>query len=269
MSVMSAAEARQGGGASPDFPPRRRRIATSAAGQDDNDAAGPPLDEGVLPPAVEDVRAGAGERHVSALRVTQVRMVRQVSVRRMRASGIGPVTAAQVRVPPQARVDMEAQVGAAAEARVATEAQVAGQVRVTGSARVAGYARVASQRRMTSQAGVAGRQAPQHRPGAVRLTRRGRMVVAGFAILVVIAAATLLSMAAAGSVQASSHASAPGSAYRGMTQVVVQPGQTLWSIATAADPSANTWGVVQQIVSVNALSSANVQSGELLWVPKG
>jgi LysM repeat protein len=54
-----------------------------------------------------------------------------------------------------------------------------------------------------------------------------------------------------------------------MTQVVVQPGQTLWSVAAAAEPSANAWAVVQQIIDVNALSSANVQAGELLWVPKG
>jgi LysM domain len=58
-----------------------------------------------------------------------------------------------------------------------------------------------------------------------------------------------------------------GSPYHGMTQVVVRPGQTLWSIAAAAEPSGNLWGVVQQIINVNALSSANVQAGQLLWVP--
>jgi LysM repeat protein len=54
-----------------------------------------------------------------------------------------------------------------------------------------------------------------------------------------------------------------------MTQVVVQPGQTLWSIAAAAEPSANPWTVVQQIIDANALSGARVQAGQLLWVPKG
>ena len=39
MSVMSAAEARQGAGASPEIPPRRLQIARSVAGQEDTDAA--------------------------------------------------------------------------------------------------------------------------------------------------------------------------------------------------------------------------------------
>jgi nucleoid-associated protein YgaU len=102
----------------------------------------------------------------------------------------------------------------------------------------------------------------------VRLTRRGRRVVAGFVLGVIIVVVTVLWMSVAGSVQASSHAGAPGSAYRGMTQVVVQPGQTLWSIATAAEPSGNLWAVVQQIINVNALNGAEIQSGQLLWVPK-
>jgi predicted metal-binding membrane protein len=107
------------------------------------------------------------------------------------------------------------------------------------------------------------------RPGAIRLTRRGRRVVAGLAVLAVIAAATLLWMTAAGSVQASSRGGSPASPYQGMTQVVVRPGQTLWSIAAAAQPSANAWSVVQQITEVNALSGPTVHAGQLLWVPKG
>jgi nucleoid-associated protein YgaU len=106
------------------------------------------------------------------------------------------------------------------------------------------------------------------RPGPVRLTRRGRRVVTGFVLGVVIVAVTVLWMSVAGSVQASSHASAPRSAYRGMTQVVVQPGQTLWSIAATAEPSGNLWAVVQQIINVNTLSGAEIQTGQLLWVPK-
>jgi nucleoid-associated protein YgaU len=223
MSVMSAAEARQVAGASPDIPPPRLRIATSAAGQDEPAT-------GASPPGTGGQPAGWGhatERCASALRVTQVRVVRQVSVRTLRARGARSMTVPQPRPPEQARQAEARQ----AEARMAEPAA--------------------------------------RRPGTIRLTRRGRRVVAGFAIVVVIVAVTLLWMAAAGSVQASSHASPPGSAYHGMTQVVVQPGQTLWSIAAAAEPSGNSWAVVQQIIDVNALTSANVQAGELLWVPEG
>jgi nucleoid-associated protein YgaU len=124
------------------------------------------------------------------------------------------------------------------------------------------------QARMTRQAQVTTQARVAQRPGPVRLTRRGRRVLVGLVIGVIIVAVTVLWMSAAGSVQASSHGSAAGSPYRGMTQVVVRPGQTLWSIAAAAEPSGNMWAVVQQIINVNALSSANVQAGQLLWVPR-
>ena len=52
-----------------------------------------------------------------------------------------------------------------------------------------------------------------------------------------------------------------------MHQVVVQPGQTLWSIAATADPTADPRDVVQEIMSTNALGSPSIKAGELLWVP--
>jgi hypothetical protein len=251
MSVMSAAEARQGAGASPEIPPRRLQIATPAAGQDDADAAaGSPLPGAGDPAPWEQP---ATEPNVSALRVTQVRVAREVSVRTLRAGGTRSVTASQARV--------------SSQARIAGQGRVTSQAGATSQARVTTHSRVTSQARVTSQVRVAGPLAG--RPGPVRLTRRGRRVVAGFVLGVVIVAVTVLWTSVAGSVQASSHASAPRSAYRGMTQVVVRPGQTLWSIAAAAEPSGgNLWPVIQQIINVNALSGAEVQAGELLWVPK-
>ncbi len=64
-------------------------------------------------------------------------------------------------------------------------------------------------------------------------------------------------------------ASRAGAGYRGMTSIVVKPGQTLWSIAVSAEPSANPWVVIRQIIDANALSGASVRSGQLLWVPRG
>jgi hypothetical protein len=149
------------------------------------------------------------------------------------------------------------------------------QAGVTTRTRVAAQVRVAGQARMTSQARA--RRTPGHvdparpqpgRPGALRLTRRGRRVVAGFGVLVALVAVTVIWISAAGSVQASSGGPAPGSPYRGLTQIVVRPGQTLWSIAAAAEPSGNPWAVMQQIINVNALNGPTVQAGEQLWVPK-
>jgi LysM repeat protein len=81
--------------------------------------------------------------------------------------------------------------------------------------------------------------------------------------------ATMLWFAVASVAQASDHAvpSQPGT--RAVSQIVVQPGQTLWSIAAAADPSADTRLVVQQIVTMNRLTSESVAAGQHLRVPQG
>lgn len=86
-------------------------------------------------------------------------------------------------------------------------------------------------------------------------------------VLAACAAAMLLWLVAAGGAQASSHGQ-PGSAgLRGMTRVVVRPGQTLWALAAAAEPTANTQTVVQQIIEANALGSSTIRAGQELWVP--
>ena len=107
------------------------------------------------------------------------------------------------------------------------------------------------------------------RSGGVRLTRRGRLVVAWFAIGVSAAAVALIWLAAAGGAAASDRGLPSRAVYQGLTQVVVQPGQTLWSIASAAEPSADPRLVIQQIVQANALGGATVHVGQLLWVPAG
>jgi nucleoid-associated protein YgaU len=267
MSVLSAAET----GSSPDIPRRRLRVATPVAGQDDGGPAAGALGaetteepdpaawvtDGGRPPL------GATELHATELRVREIRVVREASVRTLRASGSQP-TAAQARHA-AARAPGAQAWAAAASARSAAGPGAATQTRVVTHGR-ATYVRAAHVRATRTRTGS---QRPR-RPGAVRLTRRGRIVVAGFAMLVVVVAATVLWMTVAGSVQAASRGGpAPRSPYQGMTQVVVQPGQTLWSIAAAAEPSANTWTVVQQITEVNALNGAVLRAGQLLWVPKG
>ena len=109
------------------------------------------------------------------------------------------------------------------------------------------------------------------RAGQLRLTRRGRTVIAALAIVIVTAVATamLFWLGATGGAQAASHRAGAGAAHRGLSQVVVQPGQTLWSIARRAEPAADPRGVVQQIIEANAMGSPTIQAGQLLWVPRG
>ena len=112
---------------------------------------------------------------------------------------------------------------------------------------------------------------PQRRSAAtrapVRLTRRGRIVLGGLTLACLTVAVLLITLLASGGAQATNHGQV-GAGLQGMHQVVVQPGQTLWSIAAAAEPTADTRMVVQEIMTANALDSADISAGQLLWVPR-
>lgn len=97
----------------------------------------------------------------------------------------------------------------------------------------------------------------------LRLTRRGRSVLATVGVLI----ASLIWFAAATAAQASDHSAPPHPAGHAMSQIVVQPGQTLWSIAAQADPAADTRLVIQRIVTANSLTSENIAAGQRLWIP--
>ncbi|HEX9540026.1 MAG TPA: LysM peptidoglycan-binding domain-containing protein [Streptosporangiaceae bacterium] len=129
-----------------------------------------------------------------------------------------------------------------------------------------------SARRELGEGGLEGRArthglAPGRRGHGVRLTRRGRRAVTGFAAAIILAVVTAFWVAAATGAQAANHGVAPGTVYKNMRPVVVQPGQTLWSIALRADPAADPRVVISRIMEFNAMSSDVVVPGERLWVP--
>lgn len=109
---------------------------------------------------------------------------------------------------------------------------------------------------------TAPRQAPANPP--LRLTRRGRIVVAVAAALVLAA----LSLVIASAAQATNHPVSPRAGQQGVAQITVRPGQTLWSVAENADPGADTRVVIQQITELNGLTGSVVYAGERLWVPR-
>jgi LysM domain len=108
------------------------------------------------------------------------------------------------------------------------------------------------------------------RRNAVRLTRRGRIVVA---VMLTAASLSLVVLAwlaiAARAAQAADGGQPPGAVYQNLTSIVVHPGQTLWSIASQAEPRADPRVVMQQIIDLNALSGTSVEPGQRLWVPRG
>ncbi len=123
-----------------------------------------------------------------------------------------------------------------------------------------------------SAVGRVGRPAPaaarlRERPTPIRLTSRGRFVV-GVLVAIGVALAGLLWLAVASQAEASSRVPGGGSPGSGMIKVVVRPGQTLWSIAVQADPSADPRVVIGEIVTDNELTSTGIQVGQTLWVPR-
>ena len=99
----------------------------------------------------------------------------------------------------------------------------------------------------------------------LRLTRRGRVVVAVAAVLLL----AVLSLVIAASAQATSHPVSSPRTQQSLAQVTVRPGQSLWSVAEAADPNADTRVVIQQVVELNGLTGNVVFAGQRLWVPRG
>ena len=108
------------------------------------------------------------------------------------------------------------------------------------------------------------------RRNTVRLTQRGRIVVA---VMLTAASLSLVVLAwlaiAARAAQAADGGSPPGAVYQNLTSVVVHPGQTLWSIASQAEPAADPRAVVQQIIDLNGLRGTRLEPGQRLWVPRG
>jgi hypothetical protein len=98
----------------------------------------------------------------------------------------------------------------------------------------------------------------------LRLTRRGRIVLVGFFVIVV----GLIWLAAAGGAAATGSGVSPSVYDRHMSQVVVEPGDTLWSIAVRAEPDSDPRLVIQQITDLNALPSGDIAAGQRLWVPR-
>jgi hypothetical protein len=99
----------------------------------------------------------------------------------------------------------------------------------------------------------------------LRLTRRGRVVVATAVALLV----TVISLFVAGVAQATNHGPSAHAARQNLVQVVVRPGQSLWSVAESADPGQDTRAVIQQIIDLNSLNGDTVFAGQRLWVPRG
>jgi Tfp pilus assembly protein FimV len=95
------------------------------------------------------------------------------------------------------------------------------------------------------------------RGGRLRLTRRGRIVIVAFSLLLAAAVAVVLAPA--------SRADAPPAT---APTAVVQPGDTLWSVAERHLPSRDPFAMIEEIRRLNGLDGYTVHAGQRLTLPR-
>lgn len=99
----------------------------------------------------------------------------------------------------------------------------------------------------------------------LRLTSRGRMVLGTIAAIPVIAIALLVGPNVLG---AQATDTLPNEAIVNSFQYVsIAPGQSLWQLAEQVAPQADPREVVADILTLNNLSSGDVQPGQKLAIP--
>lgn len=95
----------------------------------------------------------------------------------------------------------------------------------------------------------------------LRLTRRGRRVMAALVALPVVVAAFAFALNGGGAIATAE--TAPNS----FTYVTVEAGQSLWQLAQALAPAADPRDVIAEIVSLNQING-DIQPGQRLAIPQ-
>jgi len=103
------------------------------------------------------------------------------------------------------------------------------------------------------------------RPAPLRLTRRGRRVLRGGVVVLMLVLMAVAGLALARGARA---ASEPAAEVVVATHVVL-PGETLWGIAQEVAPGDDPRDTVARIVEFNAMTSPTVRAGQRLALPPG
>lgn len=91
----------------------------------------------------------------------------------------------------------------------------------------------------------------------VRLTRRARV------LLLLLLAASVVVLAPWRAIASSPQGQAP----QGWSTVMVQPGDTLWTLAESVDAEADPRIVVAEIKTANGLQTSQLRPGQMLSIP--
>ena len=117
--------------------------------------------------------------------------------------------------------------------------------------------RGASPRQSVSTRPQAVRVQVRTQPAPVRLTTRGRRVVAILALIPIVFALVVLG----------SHKASADSKTATTHSIKVQPGQSLWDVAVAVAPKADPRATIWTIEQLNHMSSSTIFDGQALVVP--
>ena len=98
-------------------------------------------------------------------------------------------------------------------------------------------------------------------PSGVHLTRRGRLARTLLVLSLAVVLASVFGFSAGAGT--SDSIGEPTS----FIEVTVAPGDTLWSLATRMAGGADVRAMVDEIASVNALASADLQAGQKVRIP--
>lgn len=96
----------------------------------------------------------------------------------------------------------------------------------------------------------------------LKLTRRGRFLLLGLPMMCLAVAALVLVGIVTSSAQASTQLTGTGA-----SQITVQAGESIWSIAAANGHNRDPREVVAEIVQLNDLKSSVLQPGQQIFVP--
>ncbi|MEV4165490.1 MULTISPECIES: LysM peptidoglycan-binding domain-containing protein [Nonomuraea] len=97
----------------------------------------------------------------------------------------------------------------------------------------------------------------------MRLTRRGRIVLVGLFAALTLGGFVLGAKATSWAIAQESR----GMGREGLPWVVVEKGDTLWTIAAAVSPGDDTAATAGEIMRLNGLSSSLIRPGGRLYLP--
>jgi hypothetical protein len=112
--------------------------------------------------------------------------------------------------------------------------------------------------------GSAAAPTPQLQAVRLRITKRGRAVITFLIAVPLAIAAAAFGLGALGTSAAAGSSTGSAATFH---YVTVDPGESLWQLAETIAPTADPRDVVADILTLNNLSSGDVQPGQRLAIP--